>query len=315
MELRHLRYFIAVAEEGHITRAAERLDMEQPPLSRRIKAIEEELGAQLFRRKPRGVELTDAGRAFLDKARAVFASLDNAVQTTRSTARGEQGRICVGVTPTSPFHPFVPHAIRAFRDAFPLVTVTLEEGQTNELIEHLRHAQIDVAFIRSPPSDPEGLAVFPLLEEAMVVALPSKHALAQGGRHAPIPLSALASEVFIIQGGRQGLGLYAAAIAACRAAGFSPRVGPEAPRLASTLNLVAVGLGVSFVPASLQRLQIDGVTYRRLKAPIQLKSPLQVASRRGDPSAVVGHFLGLARRAAKSFRRTTRPNARSNQVM
>src|SRR5262245_4501716 len=179
MELRHLRYFIAVAEEGHITRAAERLDMEQPPLSRLIKAVERELGAQLFRRKPRGVELTDAGRAFLDKARSVLASLDNAVETTRSTARGEQGRLCIGVTPTSPFHPFVPHAIRAFREAFPLVMVTLEEAQTNELIEHLRHERIDVAFVRSPPADPEGLAVFPLLEEAIVVALPDKHVLAK----------------------------------------------------------------------------------------------------------------------------------------
>jgi DNA-binding transcriptional LysR family regulator len=301
MELRHLRYFIAVAEEGHITRAAERLDMEQPPLSRRIKAIEQELGAQLLRRKPRGVELTDAGRAFLDKARAVLASLDNAVQTTRRTARGEQGRICVGVTPTSPFHPFVPHAIRAFREAFSLVTVTLEEGQTNELIEHLRDERIDVAFIRSPPADSDGLAVFPLMEEVIVVALPERHVLAKGHVDAAIPLSALASEIFIIQGGRYGLGLYAATIKACRAAGFSPRIGPEAPRLASTLNLVAIGLGVSFVPASLQRLHIDGVAYRRLKGPNQPTSPLQLASRRGDPSAVVGHFLSLARRAAKNF--------------
>ena len=275
--------------------------MEQPPLSRLIKAIERELGAQLFRRKPRGVELTEAGRAFLDKARAVLLSLEDAVQTTRSTARGEQGRICVGVTPTSPFHPFVPHAIRAFREAFPRVTVTLEEGLSNELFEHLRHERIDVAFVRSPPADPEGLAVFPLLEEALVVALPKGHVLAKGDGHAAIPLSALASEIFILMGGWSGLGLYAAMLAACRTAGFSPRVGPEAPRLASTLNLVAVGLGISFVPASLQRLQIDGVAYRRLKRPNQPKLPLQVASRRGDPSAVVGHFLSLARRAAKNF--------------
>src|SRR5258708_18449637 len=147
MELRHLRYFIAVAEEGHIPRAAERLGMKQPPLSQKIKAIERELDVQLFRRKPRGVELTDAGRAFLDDARATLAHLDHAFETTRRTARGEQGRICVGVTPTSPFHPFVPRVIRAFQKAFPLVAVTLEECLSNELN--------------------------PLLEEPLVVALPS----------------------------------------------------------------------------------------------------------------------------------------------
>src|SRR5262245_59046334 len=104
MDLRHLRYFITVAEEGHITRAAERLGMQQPPLSQRIKAIERELDVQLFRRKPRGVELTDAGQAFLKNAQAVLAQFDRTFETTRRTARGEEGEICVGITPTSPFH-------------------------------------------------------------------------------------------------------------------------------------------------------------------------------------------------------------------
>src|SRR5882757_9897904 len=127
MELRHLRYFVAVAEEGHITRAAERLGMQQPPLSQQIKALERELDVQLFHRKPRGVELTDAGRAYFENARKILDQLGHAAETTRRTARGEQGRICVGITPTSPFHPFVPRIIRAFRDAYPLVSLTLEE--------------------------------------------------------------------------------------------------------------------------------------------------------------------------------------------
>ena len=138
MELRHLRYFIAVAEEGHITRAAERLGMQQPPLSQQIRALERELGVQLFRRKPRGVELTDAGRALLDDARAILAHIDHAFATTRRTARGEQGRIAVGFTSSAPFHPFVPRVIRAFREAFPLVSLTLEESGTTELIDDLR---------------------------------------------------------------------------------------------------------------------------------------------------------------------------------
>src|SRR5215468_7795599 len=127
MELRHLRYFIAVAEEGHITRAAERLGMQQPPLSQRIKAIERELDVQLFRRKPRGVELTDAGQAFLKNARAVLAQFNRTFETTRRTARGEEGEICVGITPTSSFHPFVPRVIRTFRETYPAVGLRLEE--------------------------------------------------------------------------------------------------------------------------------------------------------------------------------------------
>lgn len=139
MELRHLRYFIAVAEEGHITRAAERLGMQLPPLSQQIKAIELELDVQLFHRRARGVELTDAGRAFLEEARATLRHLDRAFETTRRASRGEQGRICVGVTSTTPFHPLVPRAIRAFREACPMVSLTLEECLSNESVDRLRN--------------------------------------------------------------------------------------------------------------------------------------------------------------------------------
>src|SRR5471030_2525884 len=111
MELRHLRYFVAVAEEGHVTRAAERLGVQQPPLSQQIRALERELDVQLFRRKPRGVELTDAGRAYFENVRAILDQLGHAAETTRRTARGELGRISIWITPTSPFHPFVPRII------------------------------------------------------------------------------------------------------------------------------------------------------------------------------------------------------------
>jgi DNA-binding transcriptional LysR family regulator len=307
MELRHLRYFITVAEEGHITRAAERLGMQQPPLSRQIKEIERQVDVQLFVRKARGVELTDAGRAFLDEARAILAKIEQAVETTRRTARGEQGRICVGVTPTGAFLPFVPRVIRAFREAFPRVSVTLEESLSPELIEHLRNEQIDVAFLRTPIADAEALLVMPLLEEPLVVALPSAHALAQSNRGRDVALSvkALAGETFIVYGrprkpGEHGLGQYEAMIAACHAAGFSPRIGQEAPRISSTLSLVAVGLGICLIPASLARMNMDGVTYRRLKGTNQPKAIVHLASRRGDRSAVVRHFLNLVKRAAKN---------------
>ncbi len=318
MELRHLRYFIAVAEEGHITRAAERLAMQQPPLSRQIKAIERELDVQLLRRKPRGVELTDAGRTLLANARAILTQVDHAVDATRRTARGEQGRICVGVTPTGSFHPFVPQVIRAFRGTFPLVTLTLEEFASHELVEHLRNGRIDAAFVRSLFADPNGLVINPLLEEPLVVALPSGHALAQSGGDSALSWKALAGETFFIPGGQYGLALYDATIVACHAAGFTPRMGQEAPRLASTLNLVASGLGVSVVPASLRRMHMDGVAYRRLKGgPTQPKSPLILASRRGDASPVVRHFVNLARRAAKAFHAhdcETRNSARLKRI-
>src|ERR1700755_1207164 len=165
MELRHLRYFIAVAEEEHITRAADRLGMQQPPLSQQIKAIERELNVQLFFRRARGVQLTDAGRAFLEEARATLRHLDRAFETTRRASRGEQGRICVGVTSTTPFHPLVPRAIRAFREACPMVSLTLEEWLSNASVDRLRNEQMNVAFIRATSGDQHGLTVNALLEE------------------------------------------------------------------------------------------------------------------------------------------------------
>lgn len=305
MELRHLRYFIAVAEEGHITRAAERLGIQQPPLSQQIKAIERELDVQLFRRKARGVELTDAGAAFLDDARATLAQIDRAFESTRRTARGEQGRMCVGVTSTSSLHPLVPRAIRAFSAACPKVSLTLEECLSNELLERLRNERTDVAFIRTAPANPEGLIIEPLVDEPMVAALPRGHALTKTGRDTAIPLDRLAAETFILYG-PPGTGMYDTIIAACHAAGFNPRVGnlgastQQAPRIGSTLSLVAAGLGVTFVPASLQRMNIAGVAYRRVKAAAPPTARLSLASRRGDPSATVRQFVKLVRSTARA---------------
>jgi DNA-binding transcriptional LysR family regulator len=304
MELRHIRYFIAVAEEGHVTRAAERLGMQQPPLSQQIRALERELDVQLFRRKPRGVELTYAGRALLGDARAIMAQVEHAFASTRRTARGEQGRITIGFTSSAPFHPFVPRVIRSFREAFPLIALTLEESGTTELIQDLREERVDAAFIRTPVAEPVGLRVDTLLEEAMLVALPSQHVLARSrrGDDAAVALKRLAGETFIVYRRHSGPGLYDAIIAACHAAGFSPLIGQEAPRIVSTLNLVAAGLGLSIVPASLQRMHMDGVSYRRLTGTAQPRAPLLLASRRGDTSPIVRQFLALVRQTAKAFR-------------
>jgi DNA-binding transcriptional LysR family regulator len=292
-----------VAEEGHITRAAERLDTQQPPLSRLIKTIEQELDVQLFRRKARGVELTEAGRAFLGKARTALSSVDEAVIMARRTARGEQGRISIGVVPSAQFHPFVPSVIRAFREAFPLVSVTLEEAQSDALIQMVTGEQIDAAFIRSPPTDKAGLLLNHLMDEELVAAIPSGHPLTRdkADSDTALPLKSLADEPFIILGPHARLSLYTATIAACHAAGFAPKVAQEVPHLASALGYVAAGFGISFIPASMQRMQMHGVSYRRITGPLQPRLPLVFASRRGDASPVLRECLTLVRRAAKEF--------------
>lgn len=296
MELRHLRYFIAVAEEGRVTRAAERLGIQQPPLSQQIRALERELDVRLFHRKPRGVELTDAGRALFADARTILTLIDRAVATVRQTAQGKRGRIAVGFTSSAPFHPFVPRVIRAFREACPAVSLTLEENGTADLVQALRSERIDAAFIRSPIADAPELVVRPLLAEEMIVALPMRHRLAarRAGRgDAALQLRALAAETFILYRRPSGPGLYDAIISACRRAGFSPNIGQEAPLIVSTLNLVAAGLGVSIVPASLRRQHMDGVVYRRIKGHPQLRAPLNLAYRRDDNSSAVRRFIEL----------------------
>lgn len=293
MELRHLRYFVAVAREGHITRAAEKLHIAQPPLSQQIKALEAEIGAALFLRHPRGVALTDAGRAFLADTEAILASAEHAAERARRTARGETGRIAVGFTTSAPFHPLVARAIREYRTTRPQVSFVLEESSSGDLLAGLRAERLDIAFIRSGLADPQDLAVHPLLEEDMAAALPRGHRLA---RRPKLTLRDLAEETFILYRRPDGRGLYDVIIAACTAAGFSPQVGQEAPRIVSTLNLVAAGLGVTIVPASLSRLPLEGVSYRPLVGRPALKVPLSLACRGDERSAATLGFVELVRR-------------------
>jgi DNA-binding transcriptional LysR family regulator len=295
MELRHLRYFVAVAREGHITRAAEKLRMQQPPLSQQIKALEREIGAPLFIRHPRGVSLTDAGHSFLADAESVLTEVERAAARARRTARGEVGRIAVGFTTSAPFHPLVARAIREFRATRPDVSFVLEETGSAELLGGLREERLDIAFIRSGLADTAGLAVHALLQEDMVAALPARHRL---GRRPHLALKDLAAETFILYRRPDGRGLYDVIVAACSAAGFSPHVGQEAPRIISTLNLVAAGLGITIVPASLSRLPLEGVSYRPLKGRPAVKVPLNLACRADERSAATLGFIELVRRLA-----------------
>lgn len=301
MDLRHLRYFVAVAEEGHITRAAERLGLQQPPLSQQIKALETELEVQLFRRKPRGVELTEAGEGLLADARRILGDVEATLVRARRTARGELGRLAIGFTASAPFHPFVTRSLREFRDAFPGVTVILEEAGTADLVNEVRAERLDVAFVRSIVPAGEGVTFHDLLTEPMVAALPATHRLAQGKRRR-LKLAELAAEPFVLYRRASGPGLYDAIVSACHRAGVAPRIEQEAPRITATLNLVAAGLGVTLVPRSLSGLQPEAIAYRSLAAPPRVEAPLQLACRNTDHSAAAQRFVTLVRGAARKLK-------------
>src|SRR5205807_1540832 len=214
MDLRHLRYFVAVAEERHVTRAAERLGIQQPPLSQQIQALERELDVQLLRRLPRGVELTAAGEAFLAEARGILARVEEARLAAQRAARGETGRVGIGFTSSASLHPLVPRAIRAFRDRNPLVALGLEESGTGELVEAIRAGRIDAAFVRSSIPAAADIAVHAVLAEPMLAVLPADHSLATAPDAPPLALGELAGETFILYRRPLGPGLYDAIIAA-----------------------------------------------------------------------------------------------------
>jgi DNA-binding transcriptional LysR family regulator len=301
IELTDLRYFVAVAEEGHVTRAAERLGMQQPPLSTRIKQLESKLDVQLFRRKARGMELTDAGRSLFKDAKELLEHLEHALASSRSIARGDQGALRIGIAPTAPFHPFVPRSIRAFRSTYPHVAVTLGEGLSHEVQHELTQRQSDVAFVRVARLADEQLDVDVLFDEPLMAALPVSHRLVRE-RCDPLPsLESLRDDAFILYG-PPGTGLYDETMRVCEKAGFTPNIGQRAPRIASTLGLVATGMGVALVPASMRHVAVDGVAYRRLPPGVDAKVSLGLASRRHDSSTVVQNFVKMVKEAARTFR-------------
>jgi DNA-binding transcriptional LysR family regulator len=299
IELRRLRYLVAVADEGHITRAAERLGIQQPPLTRQIRSLEEELGVTLFERLPRGVQLTEAGRVVVEEARDVLARAERIKETAQRAARGEQGRLAVGYTSSSAFHPFVTQQIRAFREARPGVLLGLVEDGTPELVQGLRDERLDAAFVRSTSNDIAGITLDLLLEEKMAAAVPAGHPLSR--HEGKVALADLAEETFVFYRRPSGPGLYDAIMAACLAAGFSPNIGQEASRMASSLSLVASGLGVSIVPASMQRMNVEGVAFVRLKGTKGLTAPLLLATRKRDRATLVDRFRREVRAAAEAL--------------
>lgn len=279
MELRHLRYFLAVAEEGQFTRAAERLAMQQPPLSQQIRLLEEEIGFDLFTRLPRGVELTPAGKAFAQSAEQVLEMLRQSIGHARRISRGELGSIAIGLTSSAGFHPVTTDATRAFNATHPGIEITLSELNAAELIERLLTGQLHVAFLRKPVETPSGITFEQILEEPMVAVLPVGHRLLAGsGDSRPeISLKALEHEAFILVRRPGAPGMYADFLAACRRQKFTPLVAREVPRMLTGIHMVAAGLGVTLVPASMQRYDHKSVAFCPLSSDAGLSAPLHLA--------------------------------------
>lgn len=289
MELRHLRYFVAVAEELNFTRAAAKLGIGQPPLSQQIRDLETEIGSQLFHRVAHGAELTAAGTAFLAEAKISLAAADHAKLAAQRAARGETGRLTLGFTASATFNPAVTSIIRQFRARWPEVSLSLTEMNSNRLMEKLVRGELDVAFIRPGLEDPKDVRLKRMADEQMLIALPASHPLAAQSR---VRLASLANEPFIIFTRSVGLSLYTDILRACREAGFELTVTQEAPQIPSVVNLVAAGLGVSIVPKSLAKIEIDGVVFRPIEGP-PLVARLGIAVMKEQRSPIALNLFGL----------------------
>jgi DNA-binding transcriptional LysR family regulator len=296
MELRYLRYFIAVAEELNFSRAAERLNIAQPPLSQQIKELEEKLGVQLFDRKKRPLQLTIAGEVFLEDAHLVIATLERAIRSVRRAGRGEVGRLVVAVN-SSIANSVLPDILQSFRDRFPDVRLILREIASFQQAEEIRNQQIDVGFERLPSknSNDPTLKFMPIFRESLVVALPKNHRLAAKTQ---ISLEELANEPFVFPS-TDLVPSYGQIISLCQDVGFYPNIVQEATWMITILSLVAGGVGVTLLPANAQNLQRTGVVYRPLEGQ-NLTRQIAVVWRRDDSSPILQNFLEVTKNIAQN---------------
>jgi DNA-binding transcriptional LysR family regulator len=262
VELRHLRYFVTLAEELHFGRAAQRLNIAQPPLSRQIQQLEEELGAALFERNHRRIRLTEAGEVFLRWAKRILDDTDLAMQEIQRMGRGEQGYLSIGFVVAASYE-IVPTVLREFRSRYPDVKVHLHEMTTVEQVEALSQGRLHAGFARSPICNP----IFTervVQHETFIVALPAHHPLASTSK---VRLTDLKEEGFILFHRQMGPDHYDQIVGMCVSHGFHPKVVQEAVQMSTIINLVASGLGVSIVPSSVACMQRRGVAYRTLSHP------------------------------------------------
>ena len=263
--------------------------MAQPPLSQQIMQLEREIGALLFSRVKKRVSLTAAGAVFLVEAKRTLVQAEHAVDEARKADRGDIGRLEVGFVSSATHHDAVPTILRVFRDRHPRVELGLIELTTVDQVRALREHQIDIGIVRPPIGD-DALMVEAIIREQFVVALPENHRLAAMRE---VPLRALADDPFVLLPRNLHLALYDQIINLCSAAGFSPRVAQEAVQLQTIASLVAAGMGVALVPASIRNLRRRGVIYRDIEG-ITPTTEMAVAYRRDDISPVVRAFIAVA---------------------
>ncbi|WP_395703309.1 LysR family transcriptional regulator [Aquabacterium sp.] len=314
MELRQLRYFVAVAEAAHMTRAAEQLGIQQPPLSQQIRLLEQQLGVRLFHRHPKGMSLTDPGKILLEEARRILQEVASARQLMARVAQGRYGRLAIGFTSSAAAHAFTPEVLREYRARHAEVELEISEMNAADLTDAVAAARVHVGLLRVPVARPPGIAFETLLSEPVRVALPLAHPLAlrEGtarARARPVALKQLADDPFILVRRPGAPGLYANLLALCEAQGFVPRIAAEVDRMMTSLNLVAAGVGVTVVPASMQGAHAQAVVYRPLAEGGRLDAPLTLVYREDDCEGPAAHFTSLARRLAKRTQPRTRAGA------
>ena len=290
MELRHLRYFIAVADEQSFSRAAERLHMAQPPLSHQIKDLEKELGVQLFDRKSHPIQLTPAGQAFLEECRATLAQLEQAVHKTQRIHQGELGYLTVGFT-SSMANGVFPEMLRTFRQRYPEVELILQEEHSASLIQRLRDRQTDIIFLYLYHEiyEANDLEMMSLTQEPLVAVLPKNHPLAAKSQ---ISLADLKDEEFVMPLHQVVAGLSEQIYHLCSQAGFIPKVVQTAVFMVTILGLVAGETGISILPSHVENIQREGVVYRPIMEPTAT-THLTAVWRQNDSSTILQHFLDV----------------------
>lgn len=291
IDIQKLKAFVAVVEESNISHAAVRLNMQQPPLTRIIKSLEEELNAPLLKRLPRGVEVTEAGKALYQEALTILAHAQAIPKRVQNISQGLEGQMNIGFTNSVGLHSFLPALLRNFREAFPAVSIHLEEEGSNSLIDSILNEKNDIVFLRKPAPMSVGLACLHVLDEPLIVALPNNHPLVN--TEEPLHLLDLEPYDFVLYRRLAGQDLFDNILASCYMAGFSPKIVQEAPRLTSSLNLIAAGIGLSIVPESIKDFWNKQIVYKYLKADTPCIAPIYAVYKEGNENIRLAHMLSL----------------------
>ncbi len=298
MNLRQLRYFLAVADELHFGRAAIALNMAQPPLSAQIKQLEADLGLLLFKRTKRQVRLTAAGEVLQQEAQQVLDRLDLARRKTQQAGRGELGQMAISFV-SSAMYSVLPPWLRRFRQRYPQVALTLQEATGAKQIEGLLSHQLDLGFVRPPLEQSTSLNSQTIWREPLLVALPEGHTLSAQAR---VSIQDLAHEGFILSMRASAPELYDNIISFCAQAGFSPKAVQTAAQLQTVLGLVAAQMGVAILPAAAQKLRREGVCYRPFVEPAPM-AELMMIWRKEEESVIFKNFLAARASDERSLKR------------